>query len=687
MSGNRVDRFPSPAPGPARDDPPSSSFPRRRDAAAEGAAAAPRLRSRLPRENLAPGAGRPLPVEIAFLAAHDVPWVTLQYGAALARRQGVGADRVLIAEGLIGEEAFYRALAAELSVAYLDMPDGLERPMDLRAEAARGYGRFAQNPRGLRWLFAPRGAEIVRLIGVTRSAAGRPLFAITTPTLFEEALRRRSAQALAREAAYSAERAAPRLCVRAALRRAALMEPLLVNALLFAAMASPFAGLGRAASALLALLFLANIALRLAACGASGGEEEDAPALDDAELPTYSVVVALYREAGVAPQLASAIDALDYPRAKLDVKYVVETDDSETADALRATRLRPDREIIVAPPGAPRTKPRALNVAMPFVRGSLVVVFDAEDLPEPDQLRKAAARFARADGTLACLQASLAIHNSDRSRMTALFAIDYAKLFQVFDKGASALGLPFFLGGSSNHFRVERLRAVGCWDAFNVTEDADLGLRLARAGFAAKSFPSKTYEEAPEAFYALLRQRTRWLKGWMQTALVHCSDLPRFFADLGALRGLAVLAIFVGGVVAPLYGPLFSALLLAHALFGDLLKPATPGEAFWSGLWCLVAVSGLGASAYTTVVAMKRERLLALWPALLASPLWSLMLALAAWRALRELWLRPYHWEKTEHRPRLAPRRLERADAPRFFRAEWARLRALSASRRGGDPA
>jgi cellulose synthase/poly-beta-1,6-N-acetylglucosamine synthase-like glycosyltransferase len=157
---------------------------------------------------------------------------------------------------------------------------------------------------------------------------------------------------------------------------------------------------------------------------------------------------------------------------------------------------------------------------MPFARGALVAVFDAEDLPDGPQLRRAASIFASASPEVACLQASLAIDNAGLNWMTGLFALDYAALFDVYNKGLAALGLPLFLGGTSNHFRIEALREVGFWDAYNVTEDADLGLRLARAGYVVRTFESHTFEEAPATFHALVKQRTRWLKGWMRPVSV-----------------------------------------------------------------------------------------------------------------------------------------------------------------------
>ena len=199
------------------------------------------------------------------------------------------------------------------------------------------------------------------------------------------------------------------------------------------------------------------------------------------------------------------------------------------------------------------------------------------------------------------------------------------------------------------HFRIEALREIGFWDAFNVTEDADLGLRLARAGFGVRTFASETYEEAPAALAALVRQRTRWFKGWMQTLLVHCRQPMRLIVDLGARRAAAVLAMFAGGLLGPLVGPLLAARLAYETVFGRLLSPVTPAEIALSTLWCFLAISGTCALFWPLAVGMKRRGLPRLWPSLLFMPLWLMMLSFAAWRALYELWRRPFHWEKTEH--------------------------------------
>jgi cellulose synthase/poly-beta-1,6-N-acetylglucosamine synthase-like glycosyltransferase len=588
-----------------------------------------------------------LPAEIAFLGSRGTPFILLRYAAALARRQGVSADAVLIAEELIREEDFYRALAAHLGAQFFD--EEMIISLENATGSECGLARLAENKFGLRWAIAPRGDAIVQLIEAAQSACGRPLFAIIPPSRLFKALSQERSEHRAHQAAYSAKHANPGICARDASSRSLLAAAFVGNAALFAGLFASYAPISSVATLFYATAFLAAVFLRLFACVASFKATEHAPEIDEARLPNYSIIIPLYDEASVVPQLTKAINRLDYPRAKLEVKFVVEHDDAETIQALRVHAPRAPHEIIVAPPGAPLTKPRALNVAALDLRGDIVAVFDAEDLPEADQLKKAAAAFAQAPMNVACLQASLSIDNGDENWMTALYALDYAALFDVFNKGVAAMGAPLFLGGTSNHFRIEALRGVGFWDAFNVTEDADLGLRLARAGYSVKTIASRTFEEAPANFDALLRQRARWMKGWMQTALAHWRRPLQLFADLGAYRALATFAMFAGSVVGPLLTPALAVLLIQSVLHGRLLAPATPLEILGSTSACFLALSGACAILWPMIVGMRRQGLCAYWPALFFLPLWMLMLSLAAWRALFELWRRAHHWEKTAH--------------------------------------
>jgi cellulose synthase/poly-beta-1,6-N-acetylglucosamine synthase-like glycosyltransferase len=256
------------------------------------------------------------------------------------------------------------------------------------------------------------------------------------------------------------------------------------------------------------------------------------------------------------------------------VKIVLESDDRETAEALRAAGLPAYVEIVVAPPGAPRTKPRALNVALPTARGRLLTIFDAEDRPEPSQLRMAAETFAAAGSRLACLQARLAIDNGHEGWLAYFFAIGYAALFDVINPGLAALGLPMPLGGTSNHFRTDILRRVVGWDAWNVTEDADLGLRFARLGYQVGAIEATTYEDAPLRLGNWLGQRTRWMKGWMQTTAVFLRAPRRHFREIGSLETYSAFFAMASLIAGPLFGPFYGLRIVWDMVRGDLLAPA-----------------------------------------------------------------------------------------------------------------
>jgi cellulose synthase/poly-beta-1,6-N-acetylglucosamine synthase-like glycosyltransferase len=266
--------------------------------------------------------------------------------------------------------------------------------------------------------------------------------------------------------------------------------------------------------AAMSLGFICSFALRGALALLGRRPEPTVVVRNDQTLPVYSVLVPVYREAGMIGELTRALAALDYPSDKLDVRLVVEEDDSETFAAVFAAGLN----AVVVPPGLPRTKPKACNFALQSVWGEFVVVYDAEDRPEPDQLRKAVAAF-RANPDVSCLQARLAIDRAP-SWISRMFAIDYAVWFRMLLPGLARLHSPIPLGGTSNHFRVKSLVEAGAWDPFNVTEDADLGVRLARLGHRVAILDSATFEEAPEKLGTWLRQRTRWMKGLIPSIYV-----------------------------------------------------------------------------------------------------------------------------------------------------------------------
>lgn len=597
-----------------------------------------------------------LPPETAFLAGLLPPGALLD-ALARAARQGVSPDALILAEGLVGEEAFYRALALHHGLAFLDGPIPLDPAAPLVALEA-GMAALLPGAVGADYVFAPQGPAIAALGGaLMRPGSIRRRATIAAPSRFAAAVRSLHGEAIADSAAHALAEVRPDLSAKTGLSSGQRRACLAAVALL--ALASlPASIFGQVAALALALLFLAAAVVRISACIEADGPAPPIRPLSDVELPVYTVLVPLYREARIVRDLVAALDALDYPSAKLDIKLLVEAEDCETLAALQALSLPTRYEILVAPEGQPRTKPRALNIGLAFARGSLVTVYDAEDRPEPDQLRLAAQRFAAAPRRVACLQARLCIDNSGDSWLVRLFGLEYAALFDVLNPGFARMRLPIPLGGTSNHFRKSALVEAGGWDAWNVTEDADLGLRLARFGHDVEALASTTYEEAPITLRAWTGQRSRWLKGWMQTLVVHTRQPARVLAELGPLPALAAFVTIAGAVGSALLGPLFL-LLLARAVWtGALFTPSTLLEAAVSGATLTLAASGLVGMVLPVLQGARRRG----WRAFAAFllPLYYVLPTFAAWRALLELRANPFGWTKTEHG--LARRREDRAE-------------------------
>ena len=395
------------------------------------------------------------------------------------------------------------------------------------------------------------------------------------------------------------------------------------------------------------MVFLAAAALRLLTVAFADQASARTVRISDHELPTYTIICALYREANVVSNLVAAIRALDYPAEKLQILFVVEADDHGTRRALARLELGPPFAIVTAPPFGPRTKPKALNAALPFAHGSFTAVYDAEDVPEPDQLRRVLNVFRVADAQLACVQASLTIDNTTDSWLVRMFTAGYAGQFDALLPGLAALRLPLPLGGSSNHFRTAVLRQVGGWDAYNVTEDADLGIRLSRLGYRSAVVSSATYEEAPARFGPWLRQRTRWYKGWMQTWLVHMRDPVRLRRELTLPGALAFQLFLACNVLTALVHPIFMAGLCYALLALSPLELIGPTDA--APVFAATFVGGYASAIAIDLIGLRRRRLLAHGWALLLTPLYWLLLSLAAWRALYQLLCDPQGWEKTEH--------------------------------------
>ncbi|WP_244484083.1 MULTISPECIES: glycosyltransferase family 2 protein [unclassified Rhizobium] len=429
---------------------------------------------------------------------------------------------------------------------------------------------------------------------------------------------------------------------------------ILVSTLLAMAMGLPMISL-MLLHIVLTLFYLANFLVRFYALGCAfmqeGAPHPVAQAPPAGPLPVYSVLVALYKEKSVAAQLVGALDKLDWPRSRLDIKLVCEEDDLETIAALEAIRLAPEYEIVRVPVHLPRTKPKALSYALPGVRGDFVTVYDAEDRPHPGQLHEAYAAFCAASRQVICLQAPLIITNARQSWLSALFALEYAGLFRGLLPMLSLTGLPLPLGGTSNHFRTAELKQIGGWDPYNMTEDADLGLRLHRLGYRSQVIYKPTFEEAPITFPVWLGQRTRWFKGWLQTWLV----LMRRPAQLRREMGWAAFIVFQVLIAGMLLSSLCHPVILGFLVYlGWLMVQDGTHVDGWLTFWLFICDVVNIFGSYAVFIALgfnrmtKREKRAVGWRWGFVPAYW-LIMSLAAWRALMELRTSPFSWNKTPH--------------------------------------
>jgi cellulose synthase/poly-beta-1,6-N-acetylglucosamine synthase-like glycosyltransferase len=391
-------------------------------------------------------------------------------------------------------------------------------------------------------------------------------------------------------------------------------------------------------------IFSVSAAIRLAAV-LTPRRRHDVAALPDEALPHYSLIVPLYREAEVASELVANLDRLDYPRDRLQALIVLEVDDHVTQAAFHGLELPTFIQVLIAPPGEPRTKPRACNAALERARGELIVIYDAEDAPDPRQLREAAARFAAGDPRLVCLQAPLRV---ETPRATAFipeqFRLEYAAHFEVLLPAFARWRLPFPLGGTSNHFKADPLRSVGGWDAYNVTEDADIGFRLAAAGYHLGTIDRPTLETAPASLKQWGPQRARWIKGHLQTLAVHgrggVGARPRAIAAL-------IMTLAVPVTASNLHAP--AMLIAAVSVAADWSRD---GELSIPGLHLVIYAACWSVSAITGVVGVMRSGGAPRSLHLFGMVGYWMMWAVASPRALWQFFFAPHRWDKTSHAPR-----------------------------------
>lgn len=595
-----------------------------------------------------------IPTDLALLVAGGIGPDLVLTAAAEAERTGAAPLDVLLCGGEVRDTEIAAVLARELGTRVaLGAADLADAPGPSAEHLAAGL-RSGMLPLGTApdrpMLVAVRGRateKLADLLSILPAHAGRVVLA--PGGVFDAFVRERLAAVLGAAASDGPARLDPRLSAATLdLAPGSFALASLVLAGMVLAVPSTAACV---VELVLGAAFLVSGLVRCAAIVQPRAAVLPCrPALADRELPTYTVLVPLYREARLLPAIVATMAELDYPAAKLQVLFLLEADDAATIAAARSLDPRPPFDIVVVPPCGPKTKPKALNIGLLHARGSLLTVFDAEDRPEPGQLRIAAERLCRGPRDLACVQAALAIDNARPRPLARMFFLDYAALFDVFLPAIGALGLPCLLGGTSNHFRTEILRRCGGWDAHNVTEDADLGIRLARFGYRVESIASTTFEEAPADLWPWIRQRTRWMKGFLVTWAVHARNRRALRADLGWRKALVAEVMLAATPLAALAHLGLFFIVPAQLASGGFLSGRSAFSLLADSVALAAVAVGYAAAVMLIGLGLFRRRRLDLLPWIAALPVYWCLMAFAALRAVSQLGKGDRSdWEKTEH--------------------------------------
>lgn len=386
--------------------------------------------------------------------------------------------------------------------------------------------------------------------------------------------------------------------------------------------------------------------------------------LKDDDLPVYTIQLPVFKESEVIYKLAYNLQSLDYPKEKLDVKLLIESDDLVTFNALKSLKLPCIFDPVIIPYGQPKTKPKACNYGLHFSNGKYLTIYDAEDIPDSNQLKKVLILFKKMPENYIVVQCALNYFNRTENYLTRMFTLEYSYWFDYMLPGLDNLKVPIPLGGTSNHFKFDKLMELGGWDGFNVTEDADLGLRAYAKGYKVTVLDSTTYEEANNEFYNWIRQRSRWIKGYMQTYLVHMRN-PFLLIKKVGWKGFFGFQFFIGGTFFTfLIYPLLLILFIFYFIVSSDFVANYLGKLNFLTLkntfrvlfpdW-LIIISlfnffvGNLMMIYVNMIAVFRRRTYNLILYAISNPIYWLMHSIAAYKGLFQLISKPFYWEKTNH--------------------------------------
>jgi cellulose synthase/poly-beta-1,6-N-acetylglucosamine synthase-like glycosyltransferase len=615
---------------------------------------------------------------LGILARLNVPDELAEDYQKRAIANGTSLKDEIIAAGRISEASLYGefarayglAFAARIRSANLIMR-APQRLAYLAQERGWQNALMVMSDGSTRLLFAPEEPDFERLAeNLATNPAIRARICIVAPSQLRAAVIEQSGRHLSREAHSGLAERSPECSARHVISAwQAAVFGIVVGAVPITVALSGNVAI-TALHIVMSVFFLSCVVLRICAMMAAAPLRVKRPGdFDTSAMPRYDVLVALYREANMVPQLLLALGKLQWPRSKLSIKLVCEADDHETLNVLKAHQLHPCVEIIEVPPEGPRTKPKALAYALQLCTGELLALYDAEDLPDRHQLIEAWQRFEQGGENLACVQAPLVVANLRKGMVARMFGFEYSGLFRGILPWLSRMKLMFPLGGTSNHFRRSALVAAGGWDPYNVTEDADLGLRLTRMGFDTATISLPTFEDAPEDLKTWLPQRVRWFKGWLQTWLVHMRSPLALARDLGAGSFLVSQVLFLGLILSALVHPIFLATMVYIGARMMFLGPVGPYENAILVIDIINISLGYAAFIILSALTLARNEKFALWKVALFTPVYWLMLSLAAWLAIIEIMRKPHHWNKTAHKTRSLRSRPSASPDPASFPA------------------
>jgi cellulose synthase/poly-beta-1,6-N-acetylglucosamine synthase-like glycosyltransferase len=595
--------------------------------------------------------------ELAYFISIGISPDSLQSAVIASRRNFTTIQEEVFASGLLNEEAHFHKLAKRLNLPFLNQIDANmvvgSQYIDVLLKR-RGPLRIVEQE-VIRTVVSPNISEVIRLNDhlIEKPELQNRLAIASFQTIKHTVWQFRKKERV-KDTIRELPENSPEMSARHLMTNwQSFVCGFALSCFLFFASASTSLTM-TVFHTFLSLLYLSSNLLKLAAAFFTADETNHTTTIGNQPLPMYTILVALYDEAPVARQLVRALDRLNWPKSRLDIKLICEENDTATIEAIKAANPGSQFEIVTVPPMPPSTKPKALQYALHGAGGDFIAIYDAEDIPNPDQLREAYSVFSTSDNKLACLQAPLVISNAPKNWLTALFGIEYSGLFRRLIPLLSYFGLPIPLGGTSNHFRRSALKAVGGWDPNNVTEDADLGIRLYRHGYHTGVLRRPTLEHAPEDIDVWIKQRTRWLKGWMQTWLVFMRRPLNLFKQNKIIGFLSLQIIIAGMLVAALAHP-FAYLFISHSIYTGVTYGTGAITNTDKFLFFIDVFNLFGSyfifflAGWRAFIPLEKRDIKKKW--LLMLPFYWLLMSWAGWRAITQLPNQAHKWEKTPHQP------------------------------------